>query len=586
MTTPPKLLLSAFVPHQSPAFLGWLAYHRVIGVTHTYIFADRKSIGRMPLLDSLAAAGAVMLVPVAVDPDRHEEIRNSALRAAQTEFTESGGYGLYLALDEYFCINSRAKTIQSLMRACSGADVMSVPVKTTGHNVPDAAPHDAGLRSVVRLGLFPSRSVEVPLGTPRSGGPIAWVNGDGQPMPLPHSRLAWAGLAGVAGDGRASVLKSPVPATDIPTPELAPWSDAIAKETNMLMALPGVAAAQATLCAAEPARPDELRQTALETPLSILPHEEPETAETDPTTDAPIAEETGAELAATAGDPAPSLPPWFAEIHTGGNAQGFYTRLEHHAIICVRRDVRRLVVTFDNLSNVHDLSAAREPWAYKFVRDNNCSHLSVMARRKDWYRDPQLIAYLERLASDGFFRDFAKVFLTGTSMGGFAALAFSSLAPGATVISFNPQTTLDESLVPWETRFRMGRQRDWSLPYSDCAFEIDDIEKAFIFYDPFFEPDRRHVERLEGDNVIRLKTWFSGHYSPTFLRRADLLKPVMQQALDDTLTPATFYSLFRGRRHLPWYRKSLEGSLVERGHAALATRVAPAFRRLRKQAAE
>ena len=243
-------------------------------------------------------------------------------------------------------------------------------------------------------------------------------------------------------------------------------------------------------------------------------------------------------------------------------------------------------MTFDNLSNVNDLSADREPWAYKFVRDNGFSHLSVMARRKDWYRDPQLIDYLQKLSADGFFAEFDKVILTGTSMGGFAALAFASLSPGATVISFNPQTTLEEAIVPWEKRFGMGRARNWALPHSDCAFEIAEVEKAFVLYDPFFEPDRRHIERLEGDNVILLKTWCSGHFSPVFLRRAGLLKPLMQHVFDDTLTAEVFYDMIRARRLLPWYRKSLIANLEERGHDKLAARVTPAFRKLKRQAAE
>lgn len=280
-------------------------------------------------------------------------------------------------------------------------------------------------------------------------------------------------------------------------------------------------------------------------------------------------------------DPA-AMPRWFAEINLGGANEGFYTRLKHHAVVCMRRDPKRLAVTFDNLSSVNNTSADREPWAYKFVRDNGYSHLSVMAGRKDWYRDPQLISYLEKLAADGFFASFDKVIFSGTSMGGFAALAFSSLSPGATVVSFNPQTTLEQALVPWETRFSNGRRRDWSLPYSDCAFEIDKVKKAFVLFDPFYEPDRRHVARLEGDNVIFLKTWCSGHFSPVFLRRAGLLKPIMQHAFDDTLTPEVFYRLFRARRLLPWYRKSLIENLQQRGHRDLATRVTPAFRKLKQ----
>ncbi len=648
MTASPKLLLGSFLREEGSDFLEWLAYHRAIGASDIHIFVDRKSARNSPLLDALAAAGAITLHPVATDPDIAEEDRNSALRLAAFEARETGGYGLYLARDEYFRINSTAKTVQALMRSSGGADVLSAPVHVFGSGgavahvpgpvlqtatkrapLPDASAGtgpDCELRSVVRLGRFAARTPEGPTG-PASGGAVKWVNGDGAPMPEPHSRVAWMNTPGAVGTARAAILKLPAPSVETfllrlsslpekqrpdaealaarldtlaamtdPDTGLAGWSEAIADEIRTLLDLPGVADAQARLRQLESERIEALRREPSDigrllaaasgnapppepaapeppAPTAAIPTPEPE-ARADDAPDAPQ------------GTAATALPAWFAEIHTGGDNEGFYTRLRNHAVMCIRRDDARLVVTFDNLSNVNDLSPDREPWAYRFVRANGCSHLSVMARRKDWYRDPQLIAHLEKLASDGFFRQFGKVFLTGTSMGGFAALAFASLAPGATVISFNPQTTLDENLVPWETRFRIGRRRDWSLPYSDCAFEIDDIEKAFVFYDPFFEPDRRHVERLEGDNLIRLKTWCSGHFSPVFLRRAELLKPVMQHALDDTLTPQVFYKMFRERRLLPWYRKALQSNLEERGHSALAKRVAPAFRKLKRQAAE
>ncbi len=286
-------------------------------------------------------------------------------------------------------------------------------------------------------------------------------------------------------------------------------------------------------------------------------------------------------LEVSAQDPAGG-PRWFAEINLGAANEGFYARLKHHAVVCIRRDPKRLAVTFDNLSSVNDTSIDREPWAYRFVRNNGYTHLSVMARRKDWYRDRQLISYLEELAADGFFAAFERVIFSGTSMGGFAALAFASISPGATVVSFSPQTTLEEALVPWERRFSIGRSRDWSLPYSDCAFEIDRVSKAFVLFDPFYEPDRRHAARLEGDNVILLKTWCSGHYSPAFLRRAGLLKPIMQHAFEDTLRPDVFYHLLRARRTLPWYRKSLIENLEQRGHYELAKLVTPAFRKLKQ----
>lgn len=641
MAASQTLFLSSFVLQESSNLLEWLAYHKAIGATDIHIFIGSKSAGQRPLLDALADAGAVTLQPVPIDPEATEEIRNSAMRAAALEFAKSGGYGLFLAPDEYFRITDKASTVQALMKACKNADVLCAPVLEFGTggrqaHVPGpilgAATHRAPLpdsvetcdfRSVVRLGLYPSRTPDMPTG-PAQGKALTWVNGSGKPLPHPHSRAAWTGAKGVIGADKATVLKLPAPSVETyllrldalpaktspdaetlaaslrrfaamtePDPGLATHGPAIEKQLAALLALPGVAAAQEKLCIKERALLEDMRAAR---PVILSAPSPDATGPSDTATDtaAPSDESTSTDDGqddglgdAAEGQPTgPGLPEWFAEIHTSGDRQGFYTRLANHALVCIRRDDARLVMTFDNLSNVNDLSSTREPWAYKFVRDNNCSHFSVMARRKDWFRDPQLIEHLQNLAASGFFKQFGKVFMTGTSMGGFAALAFASLAPGATVISFNPQTTLDETLVPWEKRFRMGRHRDWSLPFSDSAYEIDDINKAFVFYDPFFEPDRRHVERLEGDNVHLLKSWCTGHFTPVFLRRAKLLKPIMQHAIDDTLTPEVFYSLYRARRGLPWYRKALSSYLQDRGRPELAQRATTAFRKLRKQAAE
>ncbi|SHM63538.1 Glycosyl transferase family 2 [Roseovarius litoreus] len=632
MAANPKLFLSSFVLNESSDLLEWISYHKSIGASDIHIFVGSKSDGERPLLDALADAGVVTLQPVPVDPETSEEMRNSALRAATLEARQSGGYGLFLAPDEYLRITAKGGTVQALMKACKDADVLCAPVlefgtggrhkhmpgpvlSTATHRapLPDAVP-ECSFRSIVRLGLYPSRTPDMPTGPAQKPDP-KWVNGSGKAMPRPYSRAAWSDAKGVIGTDKATILKLSAPSVETyllrmnalpeknrpdaatvaarlqgfaamtePDPGLASHSATIDTQIAALLALPGIAAAQETVCARERAALENLRMSE---PVILAPAPAKQTTSPDEAMpDDTEADDGLGETPDSTPAQGPGLPAWFAEIHTSGDRQGFYTRLANHALVCIRRDDARLVVTFDNLSNVNDLSFTREPWAYKFVRDNNCSHLSVMARRKDWFRDPQLIEHLQTLAANGFFREFGKVFMTGTSMGGFAALAFASLAPGATIISFNPQTTLDETLVPWEKRFRMGRQRDWSLPFSDSAYEIDDIEKAFVLYDPFFEPDRRHVERLEGDNVHLLKSWCTGHFTPVFLRRANLLKPIMQHAIDNTLTPELFYSLYRARRGLPWYRKSLESYLQDRGRPELALRARSAFRKLRKQAAE
>ena len=577
-----RVILTTHVSSPGATLVDWLAWHRVIGVTELHVCTPRRDGRAPPLLAALADAGVLRVVPVAVDPEPGEESRNAALRAGALEGGESGGCGLFLLPDEYLCLDDATPDIPALM---SEADVMTVPLREAGTGgqagpAPESAQWiGAPLRSVVRLGLFGARTPEVPVGPVAGGAPLTWLDGDGAPLPAPQSRVAWARAGYRPGGGRAAVMRLMAPSGEggraraaIAGPHRDTGARAVAHaaEIRAIMALPGVADAQAALDA-------EAHATSARLFPDAAPAPSPEAAPPKKVTDAQ--QETEASRA-------PTLPGWFAEIHTGGTRQGFYSRLENHAVMCIRRDPARLVVTFDNVAYVNDLSPEREPWAYRFVRDNGASHLSVMARRKDWYRCPQLIAYLQKLADDGLFAEFAQVWLSGTSMGGFGALAFASLAPGATVIAFSPQTTLDATLVPWEERFAVGRARNWSLPHSDAAFEIDEAARVFVLFDPFFAPDRRHVARLEGENVTCLETWCSGHFSPVFLRRAGLLKPVMQHALDDTLTPAVFYRLYRARRRLPWYRKALQGYLTERGHDRLARRVRPAFRRLMREAVE
>ena len=280
-------------------------------------------------------------------------------------------------------------------------------------------------------------------------------------------------------------------------------------------------------------------------------------------------------------DPA---PPWFVEIYPGGEGTGFFRKLERHSILFHQRDAARLVVSFDNIGNANDLSFAREPWGWKFFRDEGWSHMGVFARSKAWYRDPEIIDYFQAKAREGFFERFDQVVFAGASMGGFGALTFSALAPGSVVIAFNPQSTLDERLVPWETRYRFGKVQDWDLPLGDAADCIRAAQKVYVFYDPFFEPDRRHVHRLQGANVVPLKTWFSNHFAAPMLRKIDALKPVMQQAMAGTLEPQAFYRMMRTRRRLPIDMRGIE-AVGEDRHPKLVGAARQRFRALRRQAA-
>lgn len=277
------------------------------------------------------------------------------------------------------------------------------------------------------------------------------------------------------------------------------------------------------------------------------------------------------------------IPSWYGEIFPAGGNDGWYHKFGEHAASFVERDTAQLVISFDNLSDAGYPYPDIEPWAGKFVRENGWSHLGIYARGPSWFRDARLIAFLEQLERTGFFRGFEKIALIGTSMGGFAALTFSSLCPGATVVALSPQSTLQSDLVPWETRFGKGRDRDWSLPFSDAASQLNGLGKAYVLYDPFFAPDKRHVMRLPQQKLIHLQGFGFGHKSAVVLRRLGLLKPFMQGAISGELQPSEFYKWIRKRKELYVYRIVMETHLSTRGKDDRIARFRRAFRTNRRK---
>ena len=281
--------------------------------------------------------------------------------------------------------------------------------------------------------------------------------------------------------------------------------------------------------------------------------------------------------------PIGGLPVWLSEILPAHSRPGFYEKLGSHAACFVDRGPQQLVVSFDNLSDAGNPNYDVEPWAAKFLRDQGWSHLGILAPGPSWFRDAQLINFLDHLAADGFFHQFEKVAFVGTSMGAFASLVFSDLAPGSNVVALSPQSTLDSSLVPWEHRFRKGQVQDWTLPYSDAANSLARTDRAYVLFDPFVEPDLLHINRLPQDRLTLLKGFWFGHKTAVVLRRLDLLKPVMTAAIKGTLSEKDFYRQIRDRKNLLLYRRNVEAHLTSRGRERLVEGFRNAFQARRRE---
>ncbi|WP_265501125.1 glycosyltransferase family 2 protein [Paracoccus beibuensis] len=302
------------------------------------------------------------------------------------------------------------------------------------------------------------------------------------------------------------------------------------------------------------------------TPWATLPEDPVEVARTRAA--APAAPQPqGAE--------APDLPPqWLIDLRRSPYKRGFYHSEEEFAALHVERKRTHLFVTFDNLSQVGLTGIDRDAWGYEFARKSDWSQLGIFAFRANWFRTPLLFDYLRHLRDAKLFERYETVTFSGTSMGAYAACAFSSLVPGAQVIAFSPQSTLSAGLVPWEGRFPSGRAADWRGDFSDAAAETAGAGRIFLIYDPLEENDRLHAERFTGDNVIHLRTPMAGHKTALRLRQADLLSRVVRGLATHSLTPQEFRHLYRSARMQPWYLDALGHRLAGRGRSDWLLRLA------------
>lgn len=250
---------------------------------------------------------------------------------------------------------------------------------------------------------------------------------------------------------------------------------------------------------------------------------------------------------------------------------GFYRAgAAGHSFLYMPRSKKTLVVTFDNLDIAMNKREDRRPWGFSFIEKQGWSMLGVLAGGWTWYREPWVAQEFDRLAAEGFFAQFERVVFYGASMGGYAAAAFSAACPGADVVVISPQSTLDKTIVPWETRYKVAWDRDFSGKYGDAAQASAQARRVSILYDPYEPLDSGHVARFTGANVVKLRTPLLGHRLGSSLHQMGILTPIILGALDGTLTEASFYQRLRARRDFPRYQRELFKRAVDRGHVTLA----------------
>ena len=234
-----------------------------------------------------------------------------------------------------------------------------------------------------------------------------------------------------------------------------------------------------------------------------------------------------------------------------------------------RSDV--LLITFDNLGSIGEY-APPQPWLQGRAAKAGFSILGLMASRKDWYRNDDTPRLLIALRDAGLFAGFRRILLVGASMGGFAALTYASLIPGAVVLAFSPQTTLSRQIAPFERRYRYAaRKWDWSSPaFLDAAEGASAAAEVHLVYDPFVREDKAHALRLTGPQVRHYPMGHMGHRAIRGIKTTGMLQTLIEGIATGSLDRQALAQGLRARRQDPSWQRALLAEAERRGHPRLA----------------
>ncbi len=219
-----------------------------------------------------------------------------------------------------------------------------------------------------------------------------------------------------------------------------------------------------------------------------------------------------------------------------------------------------LVITFENAQgDFSETDLFRHGWGAKLFRAQKVSHIAVKPKAGDWYQAPCLSPALAKLRAAGLFDQFDNIVTYGTSMGGFAAIAFADQVQATTVLALSPQTTLNRDLVPWEKRFPVARKQTWMGDNNDAVGKSLHAKRVLCVYDMHHPLDRAHVARLDQPNLHHINTPFQGHGIAIPLVKLKAAKPLLAYALGETEDLTPFYAALRGRKAQERYFKQIAG---------------------------
>jgi len=248
---------------------------------------------------------------------------------------------------------------------------------------------------------------------------------------------------------------------------------------------------------------------------------------------------------------------WLAGLQSIGDEPGFFERIGNRHYALLTEASPTLLVTFENIDEIRRDSIKGLPLGFDLIKDNGWSHLGLLSDGNTWFRDQAIYDYFDQLVDEGFFEDFDRVIFLGASACGYAAAAYSVVAPGSTVIAISPQATMDPRVTEWDHRFKSCRRTSFTDRYGYAPDMIDGADAMFLLYDPEDEMDAMHAALFTRPHVTKLRCRYFGRHILQDLIQMDILQPLIDTAGTGENVANQFFGLFRARHDYPPYLQRL-----------------------------
>lgn len=249
---------------------------------------------------------------------------------------------------------------------------------------------------------------------------------------------------------------------------------------------------------------------------------------------------------------------WIAEVTELVEDDGSFSRLGKSHMAIFTEHGKTLLVAFETLQGIQALSPNAHPMGWKMAETHNWSSLTLVSDGDTWFRNPAVYAYFDHMVDDGFFDEFDRVLFYGAGSCGYAAAAFSVVAPGARVVAVQPQATLASEFAEWDHRFVEMRRTNFSDRYGYAPDMLQASKSAHIIYDPSQVEDAMHAALFTGPNIIKTRLRHWGSALQTDFLDMGILYDLLEYANNDLLSQSRFADLARMRRiHLPYLKRLL-----------------------------